>query len=125
LTCSRRGALNWLFGAVVSGLLVGCLAPTLPLPPPSRPEVTTPNAAGMIHIRGTVRPKAEVFAKNRRTLKIVGEETDESGKYDLTMQAEVDDQLIVWYTDHGDESDLTEITVPDENDFGGAGANSR
>lgn len=118
-------ALKWAFGAMVSGLLVGCLAPTLPLPPPSRPEVTTPDAAGMIHIRGTVRPKAEVLAKNLRTLKIVGEETDESGAYDLIMEAEIDDRLIIWYTDGGDESDLTEVTVPDDDDFGVAGANSR
>lgn len=101
------------------------MAPTLPLPPPSRPEVTAPDAAGMIHIRGTVRPQSEVLAKNLRTLKIVGEETDESGKYDLVMKGEVDDRLLIWYTDNGDESDLTEVIVPDDDDFGGAGAPSR
>lgn len=103
-------------------LSVSCLSPTLPLPPPSRPEISVPDAAGMVHIRGTVRSNAEVFAKNRRTLDIVGKETDDSGGYDLVMQAQTNDQIIVWYTDHGTDSDFVEALVPDTDEgVGGAG----
>ena len=76
----------------------------------------------MVHIRGNVRSNAEVFAKNRRTLDIVGKETDDSGEYDLVMQAQVNDQVIVWYTDHGTDSDFVESLVPGADEgAGGAG----
>jgi hypothetical protein len=124
---SRRAALLLAFITSVSALFVGCLAPTLPLPPPARPEVTVPDDAGMVHIRGTVRSGSEVFAKNRRTLDIVGKETDESGQYDLIMAAESNDRLVVWYTDGLDESDFVEVlvpAVPDDGGLGGAGGAS-
>lgn len=119
----RRAALKWVFGVVVSSLFVGCLAPTLPLPPPARPEITAPDESGMVHIRGSVRSGAEVFAKNRRTLQIVGEETDETGDYDLVMAAESNDRIVVWYTDGVDDSDLVEVLVPDDAPGDGGASN--
>jgi hypothetical protein len=107
---------HWLSVVVLMGaavLCAACLAPTLPLPPPSRPEVSAPDESGMIHIRGIVRSKAEVFAKNQYTLDIIGKETDETGKYELTMVGSAHDRIIVWYTHNGLESDFAEVTVPE------------
>lgn len=76
----------------------------------------------MIHIKGTVRANAEVFAKNRRTLDIVGKGTDESGEYNLEMAARTNDVIIVWYTANGDDSGFVEAIVPaPSGGDGGAG----
>ena len=79
----------------------------------------------MIHIRGKVRSNAEVFAKNRRTLDIVGKETDDSGEYDLVMSAQTNDQIIVWYTHQGTDSDFVEAIVPDASEGAGGAGGSR
>ncbi len=117
----RSWLVAWSLG--LSSLLVaGCYSPTLPLPPPSQPEITAPNDAGMIEIRGAVRPRSEVFAKNQRSLEIVGEETGSSGLYELTMMAESNDRIIVWYKDGSEESEFVELLVlPRVEAQGGAG----
>ena len=40
--------------------LVSCLSPTLPLPPPNRPDVSAPDAEGFARIQGVAAPQAEV-----------------------------------------------------------------
>lgn len=102
-------ALLWI---CVSILATGCLSPTLPLPPPSRPEVTAPDEDGNIRITGFVQSRATVFALNQRTDQIVGEVTGADGAYDLSMPAEVGDRISVWQSIHTKESDASEIVVP-------------
>lgn len=67
----------------------------------------------MVRLRGEVRTRSEVFAKNQNSLEIVGKETGPSGKYDLVMRGEVNDRIIVWYTDDGEQSEFVEVWVPD------------
>lgn len=94
-------------------LLSGCLSPTLPLPPPSRPDVTSPDDDGFIRISGVVQSRATVFARNQRTDEIVGEVTGADGAYDLTMRADVGDRIAVWQSVYTKESGSTEVVVPD------------
>lgn len=91
---SRRG---WLVGAAL--LAAGCLSPTLPLPPPSDPVVTSTDTAGLVRLAGTVEPESEVLALNRNTNLIRGQYT-KSGVYDFTIEAQERDAIALWYV-HG------------------------
>lgn len=110
----RRGALGLsLFAAMAVALLSsGCLSPTLPLPPPSRPDVTAPDADGNIRISGVVMSRATAYAHNQRTDEIVGEVTGADGAYNLILQAEVGDRIAVWQSLNTKESDSVEFIVP-------------
>lgn len=106
---SRRGF--FLAAAVLA--VAGCLSPTLPLPPPSRPDVSSPDAAGFVRITGSVQSDSVVFAENKRTGRITGQTTDETGDYDLELAARVGDRLSIWYTVGTIESPPVDVTVPD------------
>lgn len=96
----------------VAGLcLVGCLSPTLPLPPPATPSVSAPDESGMVHIEGVAVPQAEVIAWNRRTDVIAGQVTRESPSYSILMAAEVDDTIEVWYIKGDEESPSVKVRV--------------
>src|SRR5690349_13687742 len=91
---SRRG---WLVGAAL--FAVSCLSPTLPLPPPSDPSVTSTEIAGLVRLTGSVQPESEVFALNHSTNLIRGQYT-KSGAYDFTLEAQERDGISFWYV-HG------------------------
>ena len=114
---SRRGF--FITAAVLA--VVGCLSPTLPLPPPSRPDVTSPDAAGFVRITGSVQSDAVVFAENLRTGRITGQTTDETGDYDLEIAARVGDRLSIWYTIGTIESPPTDVSVPEPSGPGPGG----
>lgn len=105
---------RWLFAAVlVPALLSGCLAPTLPLPPPDRPAVEGPDATGNIRLTGTTpEHSAVVYALNDRTNQIVGERTTLS-TYELVMAARVGDSITFWYTVGADQSPTIVFRVGD------------
>lgn len=89
---SRRG---WLVGAAL--FAAGCLSPTLPLPPPSDPMMTSTDTAGLVRLTGTVQPDSDVFAKNYNSNLIRGQYT-KSGAYDFTIEAQEGDSMSLWYT---------------------------
>lgn len=104
--------------------VVACLSPTLPLPPPSRPEVSVPDATGDVHLLGVVPGRATAYVQNRRTGRIVGQTTEDDGRYELTIPAASGDRLLVDYELHLERSMSVEVLVPDEepeNSLGGAG----
>jgi hypothetical protein len=84
---------RWLAGAAL--FFVGCLSPTLPLPPPSDPTVSAVSD-GLVRFTGAVQPQSEVFALNRNTNAISGQYTD-SGDYDFTLAAHENDGISLWY----------------------------
>lgn len=88
-----------------------CLSPTLPLPPPSRPDVEGPDAEGFVVLSGHVPPYTEAIAYNPRTRDIVGEETLASGAYDLRMEAQVGDEISFRYRDGTQDSPSIVIVV--------------
>ncbi|MFO0568702.1 MAG: hypothetical protein U0263_23775 [Polyangiaceae bacterium] len=89
---SRR---RWL---LLSGLLLaGCLSPTLPLPPPSKPTVEGPDQNGMVTLDGWVEAEASVFAANMRTGDIRGQFTHETGHYRFEIPAQENDEIELWY----------------------------
>jgi hypothetical protein len=102
---SRRG---WLAGAAL--LVVSCLSPTLPLPPPSDPSVSATDTAGLVRLKGTVRPESEVFALNHSTNLISGQYT-KSGAYDFTLEAQERDGISLWYVQGTTESPPNDFVI--------------
>ena len=88
-----------------------CLSPTLPLPPPSEPEVSGPTEQGLVRLQGSVRPNSWVFALNERTELAYAQATHETGRYDLEIRAEVGDEILLWYEIGNDKSESLEVTI--------------
>jgi len=95
---SRR---RWLLGAAL--FAAGCLSPTLPLPPPTNPEMTATDTQGLVQLSGSVPPQSEVFALNHNTNQIAGQYT-ESGAYKFTIAAQEHDSMSLWYVHATEES---------------------
>jgi hypothetical protein len=94
---SRRNVL-----ALVGLALAGCLSPTLPLPPPSKPDVEGPDQQGQVTLDGFVpQSNTAVVAVNHRTGEIRGQIVNDF-HYRFQIGAEYGDLMELWYT-IGDE----------------------
>jgi len=109
---NRARALRRL-GLTLAGLcLAGCLSPTLPLPPPSRPDVSAPDESGFARLQGIAVPQAEVIAWNHENDLIAGQVTGDDSRYDFMIRAESGDVIELWYIEGSDESASISVTVP-------------
>jgi hypothetical protein len=122
---SRR---HWLRAAGAACLFVlplGCLSPTLPLPPPSRPDVSPPDASGFTSIIGVVPGGTTAIAQNLDSGRLVGQVTGSTGSYTLKLEAAIGDQVAVWYREGLTDSGKVQIEVPaDSSDLGPLGGAS-
>lgn len=101
-----------LFTVLAAWAVVSCLSPTLPLPPPSEPEVSTVGE-GLVRLEGEVpEPEGIVLARNRRTDVIAGTIADRAGRYDFTLSAEVGDVVRLWYVGDDVASDTRDFMIP-------------
>jgi hypothetical protein len=105
---SLRARRSWLIGAALA--VVGCLSPTLPLPPPAEPSITGPDAQGSYELDGFVEPQSEVYAYNTRTQQIFGEHTD-TGQYHFAVVAQLNDDITFWYINGTDESPTIDFVI--------------
>ena len=94
--------------------LVSCLSPTLPLPPPDRPDLSAPDASGLVRLQGVAAPQAEVIAWNHNTDLIAGQVTGDDSRYDFTIKAQANDLIELWYVQGSDESQSIRIVVPSQ-----------
>jgi hypothetical protein len=102
MTCVGR---RLFLAAAVAVALSGCLSPTLPLPPPSKPTVTGPDEKGLVTLDGNVLSGASVYAANTRTGEIRGQlYTGNDGHYTILIAAQVGDEMEVWYSVGTDQS---------------------
>ena len=113
--------------SLLAGLLaVACYSPTLPLPPPGKPEVSAVEGKpGTFRLVGRVEPHGEVFARNRDTDPpvIAGQQTGSSGRYDFEVQGQSGDEMDLWYVVGNDTSPRVLFVLPPvEIDPGGGGA---
>jgi hypothetical protein len=116
--CLRRRSL-------LAGLLaMACYAPTLPLPPPGKPEASAVEGKpGYYRLIGTVEAHAEVFARNRSNDLSFGQQTGGTGRYDFEVRGEAGDQMDLWYVVGNDTSPrLLFVLPPAEIDPGVGGA---
>jgi hypothetical protein len=93
LQWSRR----WWLGALCA-VAVGCLSPTLPLPPPAEPDVAGPNEQGLVTLSGTVeQPESTVLALNQSTAHIDGTFADTEGRFSFQLLAKPGDPVELWW----------------------------
>ena len=104
---SRRNL--WTFAAALA--VTACLSPTLPLPPPAVPNQSELDSTGSLHLTGTVRSKAWIFALNQATNKGYIQITGADGHYDLLVQASHGDSMVLWYEINGEPSESTQFEI--------------
>jgi hypothetical protein len=92
--------------------LVSCLSPTLPLPPPNRPDVSSPDSEGFVRLQGVAAPQAEVIAWNHSNDLIAGQVTGDDSRYDFQIKAEASDVIELWYVQGSEESQSIRVVVP-------------
>jgi len=101
---------------------LGCYSPTLPLPPPVKPDITE-TETGQYRLRGGVVPDAQVFALNARTLLVDGQQAGHLGEYNFLLhEAQAGDVVSLWYEAGTDLSPTTAFLLPDFSAGGTAGA---
>ncbi len=100
-----------LFASLV---MLGCYAPTLPLPPPQKPEIMLTDT-GAFRLRGGTEPDAQIFALNERSLLIDGQQTGGTGRYDFELrEAKAGDLMQLWYQLGTELSPTTVFVLPDD-----------
>jgi hypothetical protein len=110
---------RWLLLGAVLG--VGCYSPTLPLPPPVKPEISM-SETGTYHLQGGVYPDSQVSALNERTLLIDGQQSDHVGLYSFDLKdAQAHDVIQLWYRYANDLSSPVAFELPDLTGHGGTG----
>jgi len=106
----RKRSRRLLLGALSALVAVGCLSPTLPLPPPSDPEVVGPNEQGLVRLSGAAPRDSWVTAFNRTTQRGFIQAVPD-GTYELEFPAEVGDPIALWYEIGGRTSEPLELTI--------------
>jgi hypothetical protein len=108
---SRR---RWLIAlaACVSCAVGGCLSPTLPLPPPSPPEVTETDTEGVYRVTGFVKPNARAEAWNLSSDLFWGQQTRSDGAYDFLVEGQPGDPMVLFYVIGTDQSDTQDFVLP-------------
>jgi hypothetical protein len=109
--------------ACLAVLLVGgCLSPTLPLPPPNRPEVEQLSQA-LVQVRGRVpEPAAPVLALNTNSGRYAGDTADDRGEFEFEIAARRGDVLELWYEARGRRSASVVVVIGSGLDANGGGA---
>jgi hypothetical protein len=89
-----------------------CLSPTLPLPPPNKPDVQGPDASGNVTLSGTVIPGANVHANNLNSGASAEQRADpHTGKYRFKIGASIGDRMELYYVYDSVSSDHAEFWV--------------
>jgi len=107
---SRRLALLVAVLGIASG--PSCLSPTLPLPPPSKPDkISGPDPQGYVTLEGSVLPNTTVFVENSVTKMGAFQGVGGDGRYLLSLRAELGTELWLWYARGTEESPVTVFNV--------------
>lgn len=100
--------------ALLALIAPGCLAPTLPLPPPEAPDLVEQSADDpkVWDVGGTATPGAIVTVVNTRTGRgAVAEDRANSGRYRVEIEAERCDVATIKQEVEGDESSLRSFVI--------------
>jgi hypothetical protein len=85
--------------------------PTLPLPPPVA-QVSFPDEQGFALVEGEAQPDAYIFVLNETRDDGVISKADQDGLYSVRIQAQSDDDLVIWQALDGESGELKRVTVP-------------
>ena len=114
----RLGRRAFALAAIVATLVIGCVSPTLPLPPPAVPLISTgsePDTFKLSSIDGA-EPNALIVIVNRndalpRNMRVTGTIADARGSWDAIVHAKVGDVLDVSQESGSSRSAGTTVTV--------------
>lgn len=106
------------FGLLLGTVLVACISPTLPLPPPTAPTISTgssPDTVKLTSERGA-QPNALVVVVNQneeraRARRVAGTLADDNGSYELEIHALPGDRLDLTQETAAVRSPPTTVTV--------------
>ncbi|GEM_PF-2481649 len=103
LALTRRA---WLALVIIGAS--SCLSPTLPLPPPNKPDIEGPDASGNVTLSGSVLPGASAHANNLVTGASAGQKSDpRTGQYRFRIAASFGDRIEFFYVYDEVSSDRT------------------
>lgn len=110
--------------AACAAFLMGCLSPTLPMPPPAKPDIEGPDERGIFVLSGHVLPESHVYADNENTGFSYGQIADAvTGAYRFPILASVGDSISMFYRLNGEASTTLRFTIrAGTSPIGGAGA---
>jgi len=118
-TLAVRWTLQTLFGAALALSLSSCTTPTLPLPPPTEPSITTSTIPGKVHFHGqqSVHANALVIAFNEnpavpRADRVTGTQADDTGTWDMDVTASPKDVIEITQETGDTRSPSIDVTVP-------------
>jgi len=118
---TRRSWIRTALFAVSASIAVaaGCLAPTLPVPPPSQPEIIGPGADGLVTLKGragSAQSQAEITVWNPALDGGKGEGrttiANPDGSWQETIPAAPKQTLWVWQTVGFERSSQIEVHIP-------------
>lgn len=105
-------------GAAFVAAMVACTSPTLPLPPPTAPSVSTGSTPDFVHLSSPngAEPNALIVIVNRNTdlprnERVTGTLADENGSWDVDVRAKPNDVLDISQESGSTRSPVTTITV--------------
>lgn len=117
---ARRTLLARVGALMIAASVPGCLAPTLPLPPPDKPDIEGPTPEGDVRLSGFVPAGSIVSVLNGRTSLVAGEATGDDGQYDFWMKAQVGDPMVLWYSRSTERSPSVKFVIPEPPGAGAA-----
>jgi hypothetical protein len=104
--------------ALVATLVLACTSPTLPLPPPALPTISTGSEPDTftLHSDQGAEPNALIVIVNRRedlarNKRVTGTIADERGSWDATVTAKIGDVLDISQESGATRSPGTTVTV--------------
>jgi hypothetical protein len=106
-----------LLGAFLTAALgvAACASPTLPLPPPFRPDVSQVDASGVVTLTGApgaVPAGAVVYGYDLRDGRGDIFRAPDDGSFVLHVPAQAGDSISIWYEQGTVQSEALFVTVP-------------
>ncbi len=107
-------------GVGVTGLLLACVSPTLPLPPPELPSITQGSAPDRFVLtagKGGAEPDAFIIALNLnpslpRDRRVTGTQADEEGKWRMEVWGRPGDRIDITQEVGTTRSPSLSVTIP-------------
>ncbi|HEY5955559.1 MAG TPA: hypothetical protein VIV60_03355 [Polyangiaceae bacterium] len=113
---SGRSKRWWLSG--LAALAMGCLSPTMPMPPPSKPAIEGPDEHGVVVLSGHAPAASLVYADNETTGYGWSRRADpNNGAYRFPILASIGDQINLFYRLDTNESMPVQFVIPTLTSF--------
>jgi len=107
-----------LLGAGAALIVSSCLSPTLPLPPPDRPDVEQ-IGQGEYRVTGAIPERGMATVMNSRTRLQWGQFTE--ARYSFIVHGEPGDAMLFWYVVSGQSSEYLFFDLGENTEGGPTG----